>query len=302
MKEMKIDTNRSHTLQANWHKYNSAQRKDIVENHYGISRFSDGWSRDQKDAFFKAIRDYLSINPSSPQYFTQGDGMHDLFYRILPKRLKNDKPSNVKQFTSFHTPLVVAQSVIRHCSGFQCNQFNYDLFTGMGITVHKPVDESGKRVHTRYLAGGLTYHTIFARVTSNHRSVVAKDGTRGPFLGPRSIELFAVNSTHLDLFVRKYTKKGAMDCTPTDIFPQAWKDLRKAIVMKRVPKAAQPRPTQNRSSKSPKRTDRKSVNALKEAHDHFTVKQLRDMCKAGSLTVSGNKLDLIKRLDKAGKL
>lgn len=304
MNILNIKSSISDNLRTTLERAASVTNSSKVLNTAGYNSFSKDMNSDDQRKLQEIITaDWMRARPSSPKFYTQGDNMALRWYKFLPKKgLRNNSPSNVKQFTRFDPPTVLATNVKLHCSGFECTQANYQMLTRMGMQVHAPIDEKGKPSRFRYLAGGLTFHTVLGKVSRNSRPQIKADGTRGPFMGPEEVEIFAVSNLHLDLFIRGYSSRRANDVDPDrDIFPSEWKAARQKAVDEaclRVAKAKHP----PRSAKPKPQKAVKSEAAMIEAYGHLKVVELRNLCKKHKMKHDGKKLDLIRRLDKAGKL
>lgn len=324
-------------MEAQW-RHNGPKRKDsnsgdrIRVNKYGFSELSSGMSMENSGILFEEIQKHVNlqknlkgvanhnITPDSKQFYTQGDKFWMNWFKPIPKGgLANDKPDNIRKFTRFEEPIVLAHSIQRLCQGFACNLENYETFKAMGFDVHHPVKD-GKPVRHRYFAGGVCFHHLLAKVTRQHKPKANANGQMEPYQGPLEIELFYVNSDHLDMFIRGNTRKNGFDMTPDrDVFPQRWLTQRKDLVLRSVKgkgrsggrhkatnfkKGKNKKPNHSGKNKTRSRTEfkRKKEVSVDTHRDAFTVRQLRDMCKQHGLKVSGKKDELIVRLDKAGKL
>lgn len=309
----------------------SPQGDRISVNRYGFSELSSGMNEERAAMLFKLINSHLkleknidgvpntNITPDSKLFYTQGDKFWKHWFKNLPQTLDNDKPHNIRKFMEFDEPIVLGHSIQRLCQGFTCDLENYEIFKSMGFDVHAPTKD-GRNVRHRYFAGGVCFHHLLAKVTKHHKPRANKDGEVEPYQGALSINLFYVNSDHLNMFIRPYTRKGGFDVTPDlDVFPPAWLKAREEMVLGRLPNRSKGpgkfRATNPGSRKDPKKGKSSKTKASKprtskakkevsfRTHDRsFTVRQLRDMCKSNDLKVSGRKDELIVRLDKAGKL
>lgn len=338
--DLNITTTASDKLRNSWEatqwKQNGPQRKDnqgdrIRVNEYGYRELSSGMSRENADHLYKEIQKHVklvrnikgvpnqNITPDSKLFYTQGDYFWGKWFKNLPRELKNNRPDNIQKFLEFDEPIVLAHSIQRLCQGFACTPENYETFKALGFDVHAPIRD-GKPVRHRYFAGGVCFHHLLAKVTRQHQPKADKNGNLPSYEGAKVIELFYVNSEHLDMFIRPNTRKNGFDVTPDkDVFPARWLEQRAGLVLSRTPsrlknhgnfKATNPKARKGSKGQAPAKNKQRSRSDFKrkkdsalEAHkDAFTVRQLRDLCKQHDLKISGRKDELIVRLDKAGKL
>jgi len=339
--ELNVTTTESDKLRRTWKetqwRQNGPARQGnqgdrIRVNRYGFSELSSGMSEAKADKLFKALQPHVklvrdikgvpndNITPDSKLFYTQGDNFWKHWFKNLPRALSNDKPSNIAKFLQFDEPIVIAHSIQRLCQGFACTLENYETFKAMGFDVHNPISKDGKPVRHRYFAGGVCFHHLLAKVTRQHQPRADKNGNLPPYEGAQRIELFYVNSDHLDMFIRPNNRKNGFDMTPDkDVFPDRWLKLREGMVLSRTPsrskrhgfvettnlherKGSKKQASTKDRVRSRANFKRKKETSLEAHKSAFTVRQLRDMCKKHDLKVSGRKDELIVRLDKAGKL
>ena len=273
----------------------SVMRKKTAKMHGFINEFTTGWPDSDAQMLFNDIDRIMAVNPltsSMKDSVVTSDGFSSMFYaERIPNRITKPDSGYLKRLKRLSMPTILVRNLVRFDLGFQSNDYNNAGLEEAGLKM--PTE---KFPYLRQAAGGLCFCSLIARVVGkNFGKADPKTGKR-KFLGPKAWKLFIVPTDHLTALVGQI--EG--DSRTFENFPQAWKDIREKDIQKAIDRGARrsaPRPT---AKKDPRPT--RAQAASEEAYGHYKNAELRHMCKSADLKVSGNKAELIARLQQAGKL
>lgn len=266
--------------------------------HGNFDRLSNGWPRADCDSFISELKSQLEMDPLSSTALISTDGLRQKLYPHIPRGgISKARKGYIEFLSKPDIPIAVVAHVLRVDLGMQNNPGNNLALREAGLI---DADFSDSTRHLRLAAGGLTFCSILAKVT--RKEMRREEGQRPRFIRPEEVELLVVPNAILDGLVGPLNSNGSRDLTH---IPPSWGRVRKDEIeeaQRRGGDGSRDRgPDLARQRRNDTKRDRKDSRdtdpeALLELHGYLRVAELRDMCRAHSLSPSGRKIELIQRL------
>jgi hypothetical protein len=296
---------------------NNVKRRD-----WALDSLSEDWDPALTEQLKQLVQKYSSSKPGQPLEVTDVQQIETyLFPKIIDlKHVKQQKVPDDDAEKALRNPSL-GTAVLVNIPVIDLGAPDHKRYTDhLGLDAScQCVEDIPNSEYVRHNAFGYTYATLYVKQTGKQWE--RKNG-KYYYAGPSSLKSVLICNNAADLWVGpqdKRTKRRSLENVP-----KAWRDHQNKLVDEYIKACKRGGSSASRGPKPPKKEkevklteeglkaefakkrkdgdDTTSVGVLLKWESRMKVPELRDACRSEGLKATGNKRDLILRLDEAGVL
>jgi len=277
-------------------------------NAIALQDYSNGWPDQPLETLLADCKKVRKSIPHDAAFcLTDASMLKDYLWKRVPRSQDFTSMPSKRYIAQLREPdlgIAAVTNIPVIDLGAPCQASFIDPLRELGITIDIVEMEGVPSGHIRVAGFGLTYGTELRKIVSKHW-----DGP-GRFMGPRKEIKVIVANNVLDLYVGKYSNHTRA----TDRIPPGWQaeqDKKVDTFVKEIQGKLSKQGELPKPKSKPRKPKVEDVDvegqdaddqAVYEAHKHIINDVLREACSKSGIATSGNKLDLILRLNAQGSL